>query len=178
MLKRLYALGCTCGARQSVGMRLWQGLGMAVVGVFSLAGCAAPAPKVADSAGASERRTPVSPAASDRFVAEYLALEPGLGRDDVAERLGEPDRVEPFVADGILAEVWSYERLIDIFVRPVTKDTVEEPYWDLAANRLMVREVGVEGTERTEVRAEVQLLFHAGRLVAWKDRIERDHADY
>ncbi len=145
--------------------------GLALFFVFTTAGCESiqVAPKPEREAAAP---------GLDPFVENYFALEEGMTEAAIKQMFGEPQDVKPLIKDGLESQVWKYSKLLETQVRVTTKGMIEEVYWDIFENRMRAREVAVEGTERNEVEAVVELLLYEGQLVSWKDQIRRSRFDY
>ena len=119
-----------------------------------------------------------SPSVQSEFVQHYLELEKGMSAQKIEEQFGKPVRVEPLVSGDVVTEIWHYRETVGARVESNTQGMIEEPYWDIFENEMKVREVPVEGTERHEVIAELELLIHEGKLVSWKDQIDRRRVEY
>ena len=145
--------------------------GLALFIVLATAGCESiqVAPRVEQEA---------APQGLDTFVGNYFSLEKGMTEPAIKQMFGEPQEVELLSKDGIESQVWKYSKLLETQVRTTTKGLIEEVYWNIFENRMVTREVAVEGTERNEVEAIIELLLYEGRLVSWKDQIRRIRFEY
>ena len=140
-------------------------------GLLLIVGC-----ETTRSASVTAQRA--SPSVQSEFVQHYLALEKGMSAEEIKDRFGKPDRIEPLVSAEVVTEVWHYRETIETRVESNTQGMREEPYWDISENRMKTREVAIEGTERHEVIAELELLINDGKLVSWKDQIDRRKVEY
>lgn len=139
--------------------------------LFLISGCETVTP----TPSSSENRRP---AVQSEFVKNYLALEKGMTSEQIIQRFGEPDKIEPKEAGGVKTELWRYTHVLESQVESNTQGTIEEPYWDIFENKMKTREVAIEGTERREVIARLELLFFEAQLLSWKDEIDRRRTDY
>lgn len=119
-----------------------------------------------------------APPGQSAFVKNYLALEKGMPSENVEALFGKPESIEALLVDNVESSVWRYSELLESKVRMTTQGMAEEQYWDIFENEMKTREVAIEGTERLEVRAELELLMFQGKLVSWKDEVTRKRLEY
>lgn len=112
------------------------------------------------------------------FIQNYFSLKQGMSAEEITARFGDPERVESLVSNEVPTEVWHYTEIVESKTEANTQGTREEPYWDISENRMRTREVAIEGIERHEVIARLELLMLDGKLVSWKDEIDRRRIEY
>lgn len=118
------------------------------------------------------------PPVQSAFVKNYLTLEKGMSSETVEALFGKPESIKALLVDNVESSVWRYSELLESNVRMTTQGMAEEQYWDIFENQMKTREVAIEGTERLEVKAELELLMFQGKLVSWKDEVTRKRLEY
>ncbi len=95
-------------------------------------------------------------------------LDEGLPADLVEQGLGAPDDIRPREVDGILTEVWIYQRTTPGNTRLEATDTQEVPAFNPITGEQIVRIENVFSPVTDQIVEHTELLFLDGVLLGWK----------